>query len=224
MTVKRKVIIVHIHMPKRRPARRSYHHGDLRRALIDAALDAIAEEGVASFTLRDVARRVGVSPAAPYRHFPDKDALIAAIAAECTARLGAAMDEAMAAAGDDPVARFRASGVAYVRFAVANPQMFRALGVASVVEHVPEEVKVARAQHDSAMRAGLERAQRAGRLAGGDLAVVELAARALLHGLAWILVEGDHDLGEPMTPERAGALALEVTELFGKGLRGAAKR
>src|SRR5262245_53999387 len=95
----------------REQARTTYHHGNLQRALIDAALAALAEEGPEKLSLRDVARRAGVSPAAPYRHFPDKDALIAAVAAECASRMGEVMDSAVARAGDDPVDRFRATGI-----------------------------------------------------------------------------------------------------------------
>ena len=68
--------------------KRAYHHGNLRAALVEAALHAIAEHGPDGFTLRDVARRAGVSPAAPYRHFQDKDGLFAAVVAECADRLG----------------------------------------------------------------------------------------------------------------------------------------
>src|SRR5919107_731159 len=80
------------------PARRkTYHHGDLRQALLDAALELLRAEGAAALTLRAVARAAGVSQAAPYRHFADRGALVAAVAEEGFERLGAAMMGAMAA-------------------------------------------------------------------------------------------------------------------------------
>src|SRR5678815_5715575 len=95
-------------------AKRGYHHGNLRAALIKATLRAIAEDGPEGFTLRDVARRAGVSPAAPYRHFRDKDELLAAVAGECAERLGAAVDAAVAQASADALDQFRHVGIAYV--------------------------------------------------------------------------------------------------------------
>src|SRR5260221_568336 len=118
-------------MPRR--AKKSYHHGNLRRALLDAGLAAITEDGPERFTLRDVARRAGVSPAAPYRHFADKEALLAAVVAESAARLGEVMQAAVAGT-EDPLDRFRRTGIAYVRFAAERPAHFRAMTNPPAVE------------------------------------------------------------------------------------------
>src|SRR5205085_11935081 len=91
-----------------------YHHGDLRSALLHAALDILAEHGVPGLTLREVARRAGVSPMAPYRHFDSKDALLAAVAEEGFRRLGQRLSDTPHA---DPMADLVAQGMAYVRFA-----------------------------------------------------------------------------------------------------------
>lgn len=102
----------------------AYHHGDLRRALLDAAGAALAEGGVGALSLRDLARRVGVSPTAPYHHFGGKADLVHALA--CDALDG--LDRALAAADAshaDPMTRLRAQGVAYVRYAVEHPEPFR---------------------------------------------------------------------------------------------------
>lgn len=98
---------------------RTYHHGDLRNALISAAVDIMTDEGIEALTLRKVADHVGVSRTAPYRHFDSKDALVALIAEESFRQLGEAVIKAKEAAGDIPLERFYAGGFAYAHFAVA---------------------------------------------------------------------------------------------------------
>jgi AcrR family transcriptional regulator len=106
--------------------KRAYHHGDLRRALLDATIAILREGGVGSFSLRDVARRAGVSPAAPYHHFPTKTDLLSAIALEGFAELTRVMSEARDAERDGPpTAKLRAIGEAYVRFAIEHPAHFQ---------------------------------------------------------------------------------------------------
>src|SRR5262249_48598255 len=106
-------------IPKRRPAApKPYHHGDLRRALIDAALK-LAEEGLPAVSVREAARRAGVSPGAPFRHFDSRDALMTAVAEEAQRRFRAEIEIALAEAPDgDPLQRFRAFGLAYLRWAM----------------------------------------------------------------------------------------------------------
>src|ERR1700743_2586808 len=100
-----------------------YHHGGLRDALIHAALEILESEGLAALSLRAVARRAGVSAAAPYHHFPDKQALLDAVAERGFDALTAAMTERMDRAGDD-AARLDGKGIGAVAFAVANPALF----------------------------------------------------------------------------------------------------
>lgn len=102
----------------------TYHHGDLRRALLDEAAAVLADGGVGALSLRDIARRVGVSPTAPYHHFAGKPGLVSALADEALAHLDATLAAAGADAGG-PRARLSAQGVAYVLFAVDHPERFR---------------------------------------------------------------------------------------------------
>ncbi len=104
----------------------AYHHGDLRQALLDAAVALIAEHGLHGLSLREAARIVGVSHAAPYRHFADKNAMLIAIAQQGFEWLADAGEAAMVGV-DDPRQRLNAYGVAYVRFAVAHPVHFRVM-------------------------------------------------------------------------------------------------
>lgn len=103
---------------------RGYHHGDLRSALVEAGLKALETADIADISLRQLARDVGVSATAVYRHFPDKQALMGALAQEGIDRLGAFQQQAAVEARSSADA-FAATGRAYVRFALANPSLFR---------------------------------------------------------------------------------------------------
>ena len=115
------------------PRKVGYHHGDLRNALVAAALKLVAKHGVEGFSLREAARAVGVSPAAAYRHFEDRSALLKALAHEGLARLALKMEEAVATAPGVPgsparaAAELAAIGAAYVEFAVAHASHFRVM-------------------------------------------------------------------------------------------------
>lgn len=108
-----------------RPARSPYHHGDLRRALLDAARAVLREQGPEGCSLREVARRAGVTHAAPYHHFPSREALLGALAAEAYAELDRAMAEAQAAAPAEPQAQLVAVGMGYLLHALRDPARFR---------------------------------------------------------------------------------------------------
>src|ERR1700737_4201030 len=106
--------------PRRRnaraPAPKPYPHGDLRRVLIEAALQLVADGGPDAVSVREAARRAGVSPGAPFRHFPSRDALMTAVAEEAQRRFRAEIDVALVTApASDPLARFRCFGLAYLR-------------------------------------------------------------------------------------------------------------
>jgi AcrR family transcriptional regulator len=195
--------------------RRAYHHGDLERALIDASLQVIARVGPEDFTLRDIARRVGVAPSAPYRHFPDKDALLAAVATECARRLGDAMDAAAAAAGPDLLEQFRAAGIAYVRFAVENPAHFRVMNMPTIAEREPMRAGVG--DWMETRIAQLRQMQERGELADFPPDRILLATRAMTYGLSRLIVDAQDGLGGT-DASRAAELARSVTNILGLGL------
>jgi AcrR family transcriptional regulator len=117
-------------LPKKRTAapERRYHHGDLRRALVDAALALISEGELGTFSLREVARRAGVTPAAPYHHFKDKTALLAAVAEEGFVALRGRLEAALAPLPTtDLCGRFAALSRAYLEFARAHPAHYRTM-------------------------------------------------------------------------------------------------
>jgi AcrR family transcriptional regulator len=112
----------------RRRGAEPYHHGDLPAALLKAAEEILAEKGVDRFTLRECARRAGVSHAAPAHHFGDVTGLLTAMATVGFQRLTASMRAHRSEAAADPRSQFLASGLGYIAFAVSNPQHFALLG------------------------------------------------------------------------------------------------
>jgi AcrR family transcriptional regulator len=100
----------------RQRRKRAYHHGDLRAAVIDAGFALLAEKGLDAFSVAEIARRVGVSTAAPYRHFADRDEIVAAMATQAARELATEMRDAVDAAGDEPVERFAVTAGVYVRY------------------------------------------------------------------------------------------------------------
>jgi AcrR family transcriptional regulator len=111
---------------------RRYHHGELRTALIEASFDLLAESGLAAFSVAQVARRLGVSTAAPYRHFPDRDHLVAAVATQAAGELTELFQETAERAGEDPAERFAATAGAYVRYVGARGAGFNLIFAAEL--------------------------------------------------------------------------------------------
>ncbi len=159
---------------------RAYHHGDLRAALIDAGLRHLETGGETDISLRQLAREAGVSATAVYRHFPDKRALLEALAAEGFSRLGAAQHLAADAAGGG-AAGFAATGRAYVRFALANPALFRLTFTHAGVGGD------ARLGDDEASRQLLSYARHFG---GDNAPALALQAWSVAHGLAMLMLDG----------------------------------
>jgi len=174
-----------------------YHHGNLRRALLDATLRLIDERGVEGLTLREVARQAGVSAAAPYHHFADKAALVEALTVEGYEALTAALHTAWAA-DNDLVERIAALGVAYVCFAVERPALFRLMfrpelrGPTGRAGPHQGDTPLARAASASygVLVASITAAQEAGVIAPADPAPLALTAWATVHGLAVLLIDG----------------------------------
>lgn len=168
-----------------------YHHGDLRRALLDAAVALVEREGRRALTLRGVARLLGVSQAAPYRHFADKEALLAAVAEGGLRALAAQMGEAAAARGADRAARLQALGVAYVEFAAAQTARFRVMFMAmSADEGAYPSLSEAYGQVFGLLGEAIAACQAEGLVRAGDPRRLALAAWSIVHGLAELETNG----------------------------------
>lgn len=172
--------------------RSRYHHGDLRAALIAEGLRLLAIGDAEHLSLREIARNVGVSPTAVYRHFPDKQALLIALALEGGARLARQQKEAQAAAGGGR-AGFDATGRVYVRFALENPALFRLL----IAQSRDGDEVFARAETGGL---GLLRRNIAALAAPGtsedDQRVAIVRSWAMVHGLAMLMLDGQVPMDE----------------------------
>ena len=189
----------------------SYHHGDLRKALIAAAEAVLAETGVEGFSLRQVAKRVGVSHSAPAHHFGDAQGLLSALAAEGFRRFLAAMLARQAAASDDPREQMLAQAVGYLNFAEASPALFRLMFGSERVW--PSTLELAEAGQ-AAYRALVEGVARLRGLAPDDPALTPdvLACWSLAHGFAHLVI------GRRMVPVEG--LSREAREALLRGLVG----
>lgn len=162
----------------------SYHHGDLRAALIAQGLHLLAARDVEDLSLREVARGVGVSATAVYRHFPDKAALMAALAAEGLDMLSQVQHAAYDAAGGG-VAGFNATGAAYVRFALLHTALFRL-----IFANPPTGKMVELADSpDNAMRFLMENAAKLAPQ-GMEPRIFALQSWSVAHGLAMLIIDG----------------------------------
>jgi len=203
---------------------RSYHHGDLSNALIEAALVQIAANGARALSLREVARAAGVSHTASYRHFPSKESLLAAIAEQGFVMLGDAVGAAVQAHPADALAALQASGIAYVEFGVQYPHhlqiMFGGL-IGSHADH-PGLKQAAEGTYER-LREAVRNAQKSGAVRSGDERIIALASWAQVHGLA-LLIAGGQVAGDDGEPPPARYLATEVTRLLQAGLAAPARK
>jgi AcrR family transcriptional regulator len=188
--------------------RDTYHHGDLKRALIRAALSLVAEKGPKGFTLTEAARRAGVSAAAPYRHFADKAQLLAAVAEQGFHELHAALTAAADNAAD-PQSRVIELGGEYVRWAVAHADYYQVMFGAETIkaEHPSLVIAAGQAFGDllDAIASGLE----SGVLPGGDPRDIAGRLWSLVHGVASLAIGGDlHRVGIHEKPETMAARAV----------------
>jgi len=205
---------------QRAPRRRRYHHGNLREALIQATLRLIEESGPERVTVREAATRIGVSSGAPFRHFPNRTALLTAVAEHLVARFRAEIVTALDQAADaEPLARFGALGTAYLRWASRNPTHFRVISDRSLVDLERSE---SLRRHHAEIRELMERlvaeAHQGGSLRTADVTLAPVVARALVYGLARMYVDGHlaEWEGEPHAAERQ----MEATlHLFAESLR-----
>lgn len=198
----------------------AYHHGDLRAALLAEAAAMIADGGAASVTMREIGRRLGVSRAAPYRHFADKTALLVAVAAAGFARLGRRLQEADVESPTSGVDQLRRIGEEYVRFALENPAHYRLMyGKEAITRQDRPKLREA----GDALLAQLvdlfKAHQRAGTIKRQNPQVQAYVAWSAVHGLASLVLEG-----QIQAVDEIDALIRQTTRTLLDGMRASSRR
>jgi AcrR family transcriptional regulator len=205
--------------PRKPRGRARYHHGRLSEALIEATLRLLEEGGPDHVSVREAARRAGVSPGAPFRHFPNRAALLTAVAEQAMARLRAAiLAELSRDTSGEPLARLRAIGVAYMRWALHNPTHFQVISTRSLIEF---EGSAALVRDNGEIRAVMEslvaEAVRRGQLRPEAARLVPVTGRALVYGLARMAIDGHFPQWDVAEPE-VEPTVLAALDLFLAGL------
>ncbi|HKS61195.1 MAG TPA: TetR/AcrR family transcriptional regulator [Xanthobacteraceae bacterium] len=171
---------------------RGYHHGNLKEALIRAALQLIAEKGPAGFTFAEAARFAGVSPAAPYRHFRDRDDLLADVARRGFEQFADALTKAWDDGRPDPMTAFERMGRAYLAFAQSEPAYYSAMFEAGIAPNTSAELAAAGDRAFATMRMACERiVARLPTAKRPPVLMVALHVWSLSHGIASLFGRGD---------------------------------
>jgi len=202
----------------RKPAG-TYQHGNLREALVQAGLKLLAEGGVERLSLRGAAQLAGVSHAAPYRHFRDKEALVAAIAEKgfrlLTASMRAELERGEAVTARD---RLEAIGFGYVHFALTHAAYLQVIfGGVLIMDDPPPELEAAGKEAFDTLRDVVAAGIAAGEFRPGDPDEVSLACWSMVHGLSMLLINGA--VPKPTTRAAQRALATGLLRMLGDGIR-----
>lgn len=196
-----------------------YHHGDLREEILCAACNLLEENNVASLSLRAVAKKVGVSHTAPYRHFKDKESLLAGIAELGFAELTQSMALAVAAHPDDPVKQLEEAGKQYVQKALKSPQCTQLMfGGILPCDFTYPEFRAAGDMAFDGLKLIIQQGQLAGMFKQGDVELQALSVWSGIHGLSLLLIGGN--LPEILSAETdTDILVAAVTETMMDGLK-----
>lgn len=193
---------------------KSYHHGNLREVLLRSAIQLIAKVGPSGLTLREVARRAGVSHAAPYRHFKDKEDLIAAVATQGFEELNRAMVRS-AHQGSDTLDSLKRAGIAYVAFALRRPEHFTVMfDTAAFSKQQPEAVSASE-QCFGTLLTLVQRCVDEAQLPQGDVQEMALVAWSMVHGIAKLAIAGK--LGFRSKAKVLEFADFAISELLRKG-------
>src|SRR2546428_10629604 len=204
------------HVDRQRP--KPYHHGDLRHALIQAGLELLTDGGAAALDLRKVARKAGVSHAAPYRHFADKQALVAAINEEGFRRLAERIQSALQEASDDTLEQLQAIAGVYVQFAREQPWLMREMFSGLTVEREAfSDLQAASKAVFICYVEVVKRGQERGSLIDVDPGALAGVLWSLLHGVAMLTIENQM---RPYTdgPEGAERVTRFSVQMLYEGL------
>ncbi|MFJ9845074.1 TetR/AcrR family transcriptional regulator [Kitasatospora sp. NPDC101155] len=192
--------------------REAYHHGALPEALVTAAFEVLDEQGQEKVSVREVARRAGVSAGAPFRHFADRQALLTALADRVLADFEHWQEAQVAAAEAVGGSGMRALGLGFVRYALRHPRRFELVRSRVFAASPDPELRERLDGMDRAFTGLILADQQAGRLGPGDPDLVLLSGQALVYGLAQMIVDGY------LPAEKAEELAVQVLDTFRYGI------
>jgi AcrR family transcriptional regulator len=194
----------------------TYHHGDLRRVLLETAVRVVEKDGLAALSLQALSRRAGVSSAAPYYHFESREQLLAAIAEQGFALLVAEMHRAAAETGTDARAHLEGLGRGYVRFALAHRGHFRVMFRPELQSQVDPAKKAEFGAAFHMLKAAIARCQAEGVAPPGDPARLVLIAWSAVHGASSLWIDGSLDADQlvPDGETLATTVAATIVELI----------
>ena len=187
---------------KKRATLKPYHHGNLAETLIAVTIEIIEERGVEHVSVREAAKRAGVSPGAPFAHFSSKTALLTAVAEQAMGRLTQAVVDAQHDSGDDPLQKFEAIGDGYFRWAIDNPTHFEIMNSRTLIDFEASESLLSRSDaiRHRMFELLMEARDQGLLLEHLDLNQVVLTGRALVYGLARMAIDGHFPRWHPSEP------------------------
>jgi AcrR family transcriptional regulator len=203
-------------LPPAKPApSRAYHHGNLRQALLQAALELAQEHGPERVSVREAARRIGVSPGAPFRHFPNRRALMTALAEEAGERLRIEVRKSIGGRQAQPLQRLRLLGRGYLQWAMRHPSHFRIISARDQIDlEASPALRASIGEVRALTEATLAEAQAQGQVdVAHDVAALALLSRATVYGLA--RMQHDGHLGQwGVAPDNEAAAMTATLDLL----------
>jgi AcrR family transcriptional regulator len=198
--------------------KKAYHHGSLRETVLELSKKLIQEKGIHDFSLREVARMAGVSRTAPYRHFPDREAVLLAIAEEAYSKVSEEMQVVVQRSGDKAIIAVQELIVIYVKFMVENRHYFDFIFGSFIRDKISRQrLNIAREKMTNTITEMVKRA----RLVKGDSAqqqkIMAAGTWALMHGVASLICD-DLLSAEVYTPDKLEYFARQCAQTFIKGL------
>ncbi|NJK47091.1 TetR/AcrR family transcriptional regulator [Candidatus Gracilibacteria bacterium] len=192
-------------------SKKTYHHGDLRQALIEEAIALVTEQGISNWSLREVARRIGVSHTAPYRHFADRDALLAAVAEKGFQKMSQFLLASLENIPNQHSQKLQAIGIAYVKYAIAHPSEYEVMFRYSQNNdrQYPALTEVSTKAFTILVNV-IEEGQKAGEFRQENPTQLAYVAWSMVHGLSMLLIDGQIEVPENSTLEKIASFTTQI--------------
>ena len=204
--------------PKIAVEKGAYHHGNLREAVLEISKRMIEEKGIHAFSLREVARAAGVSRTAPYRHFPDKEAVLVAIAEEAYGKVDEAMQQVVQRSGDKPVVAVQELMVIYVKFMVENRRYFDFIFGSFIREpEYRQRLSVAREKMTNTIAEMVKRTRQMKGDSATQVKIMGAGTWALMHGMASLICD-DQFASDIYSEDKLEYFSRQCAQTFIKGL------